>query len=153
MYGRTEGRTYGLSVILGFAPALNEPLRNNNMLTDYRQDQILPPSKGPSIFSYFFCKQILQTDKVCLRMVGGFWPSGYLVERSEKNMYTLKTQFQGLRKMPGDVPFYDRIFLYFVVLFFVVRYIKISQNWKAVNTRLDGNWWFMSTLSPMGGHI
>ncbi len=33
-----------------------------------------------------------------------------------------------LRKMPGDVPYYDRIFRYFAVLFFVVRYIEISQN-------------------------
>ena len=28
-HGRTDGQTDGLSVILGFAPALNEPLRNN----------------------------------------------------------------------------------------------------------------------------
>ncbi len=29
---RTDGRTDGLSVILGFATALSEPLRNNNPL-------------------------------------------------------------------------------------------------------------------------
>ncbi len=28
----THGRTHGLSVILGFAPALNEPLRNNKRI-------------------------------------------------------------------------------------------------------------------------
>ncbi len=43
------------------------------------------------------------------------------------------------------IPFYDRIFDT-VVLFFVVWYIKIPQNLKAVNTHLDGNCWFRSPL-------
>ena len=45
--------------------------------------------EGPSIFVYVF----FQTDNVCLWLVGGFRLSDSPVERSEKNTYTLKTQF------------------------------------------------------------
>ncbi len=75
---------------------LNEPIQQKNSISAicHPHLNVIDDNTLGSLTAIHIAYLFFQTDNVYLRMVGGFWPSGYPVERSQKICIPWKSGFQ-----------------------------------------------------------